>query len=302
MSDILELKPAAPTALRSRLAAFVELTKVRILAMVLAATAVGFFLAAPEAIAAAAGATLLSTLLGTALSVGGANALNQYIELEQDRKMARTRRRPLPSGRLSDNDVLAFGILCCVVGVLWLTLQVNPLSGLLSAFAAVSYVLVYTPLKRSTPVCVAVGAVPGAIPPMIGWAAGSGTLGLGAWLLFAILFFWQIAHFATIAWQYRQDYARAGFAIGTGTDPFGIWADLHLMTQTLCLIVVSLLPAIYGLAGTIYAVGAVVLGAAFLGCGVFFAVSKTTGTARLHLRASVVYLTALLVLMMVDKV
>ncbi len=301
MSNVLEVNSTAPLAAQWRVAAFLELAKPRILAMVLVATAVGFYLGLPGWAGVASGALLLSTLLGTALSVAGANAINQYMEVEQDGKMLRTCRRPLPSGRLERRDALAFGILCSAGGVLWLTLCVGLLPGLLSAVAVLSYVFAYTPLKRSTPLCVLIGAVPGAMPPLIGWAAGGGTLGLGAWLLFAILFFWQTAHFATIAWQHREDYARAGCVFWPTVDPSGKRTNRALMMHTLWLIAASLLPAVYGQAGAIYAVGAAVLGMAFLACGAHFVMRKTTEAARFHLHSSLTYLPTLFALMMLDK-
>jgi protoheme IX farnesyltransferase len=188
-----------------------------------------------------------------------------------------------------------------VIGVAWLGLRVNLLSAAISATAVSSYVFVYTPLKRVTPLCVLIGAVPGALPPMIGWAAGGGTLTLGAWLLFVIMFFWQVAHFATIAWQYRDDYARAGYAVWSVVDPDGEHTSLHLITHTVGLIAASLLPAIYGLAGPVYAVGALTLGLAFLAFGVAFVRRPTRVLARMHVRASITYLPLLLALMLFDK-
>lgn len=304
MSNVLKASstaPAAPRVAQWRLATYLELAKLRILAMVLVATAVGFYLGLPGWAGIASGVLLLNTLFGTALSVAGANAINQYMEVEQDGKMLRTCHRPLPSGRLERREALAFGIGCGVGGVFWLTLFVGLLPGLLSAVAVLSYVFAYTPLKRSTPRCVLIGAVPGAMPTIIGWAAGGGTIGLGAWLLFAILFFWQTAHFATIAWQHREDYARAGCVFWPTVDPSGKRTNRVLMMHTLGLIVASLLPVVYGQAGALYAVGAAVLGAAFLACGALFVVRKTAETARFHLHSSLTYLPALFALMMLDK-
>jgi len=291
-----------PLALRARLAAYAELTKARIGVLVLIATAVGFQLSLPDYPIVGTWTLLVHTLIGTALTVAGANALNQWWEVGHDRQMARTEHRPLPSGRLAGAEALAFAIGCAVVGVTYLAAQVNGLSSLLALTAVLSYALVYTPLKRRTSACVLVGAVPGALPPVIGWAAGAGELSVGAWILFGIVFFWQLPHFAAIAWQYRDDYARAGYPMLAVIDTDGTRTNLHVVTHTVALLAVSLLPSMYRLTGTAYALGALVFGLCFLGIGIWFLAHKTNSAARLHVVASIIYLPLLLALMMIDKV
>lgn len=307
MSDIIELKQASGVLTRSRVAAYIELTKPRIAGMVLVATALGFYLArtaegGPKLhLPLPAVALLVHALLGTALVAAGANALNQFLEAGYDGRMVRTQDRPIPSGRLTAAEVLTFAVLISVVGVLYLSLCVNFLASLVALLALLSYVFLYTPLKRNTWLCLFVGAVAGALPPVIGWAAGAGTLTMGACLPFAILFFWQLPHFAVIAWLNREDYGRAGFPMLPVIDPKGTRTDRCVITQTLALLVASLLPAIYGLTGFVYAIGATVLGLAFLGCGVLFVCRKTNYTARFHLLASVIYLPLLFAVLILDK-
>ncbi len=302
MSDIIELdEVAVQAAAGSRVRAYLELTKPRIGGLVLVVTAVGFFLSLRDQADWAALALLTHTLLGTALVAGGANTLNQYLEVEFDGRMARTQDRPLPSGRLSRGEALAFGAGISAAGLLYLALRVNALSALLAGLTLVSYVLVYTPMKRRTAMCVYIGAVPGALPPVIGWAAGSGTLTVEAWLLFAILFFWQLPHFAAIAWQYRDDYARAGYRVLSVIDRDGMRTALHVMTHTVGLLAMSVLPVLAGRQGAVYAIGAVALGVAFLACGIRFIVRKTPAVARFHVLASVIYLPLLFALMLVDR-
>ncbi len=286
---------------RSRAAAVAELMKLRIVGLVLVATAVGFLLARRSAFDLAAAWSLFHTLLGTALIGAGGNALNQYLEADLDALMVRTRRRPLPSGRLSSLEAMGFGLTALVVGVGYLALQVNSLSAALAAFAGVSYVAVYTPLKRMTSACVLIGAIPGALPPVIGWAGADDGLSNGAWMLFAIVYFWQLPHFAAIAWQYREDYEAAGYPMLSVVDRDGTRFGLHMMTHTAALIAASLLPALRGVVGPAYAVGAMILGTAFLAFCVVFLHAPTKRRARAVVLASVVYLPLLLGLMLVDK-
>ena len=302
MSGTLGLNEAVPVLIRTRLAAFVELTKPRISALVLVATAVGFLMALP-ADAGFSGVTLLfHTLLGTALVAGGANALNQCLEAEHDGRMARTEGRPIPSGRLSPAEVSTFGLVSAAIGLIYLAFLVNATASLIAAITLLTYVLVYTPLKRLTALCVFAGAVPGALPPVIGWVAGAGGLAAPAWLLFAIMFFWQLPHFAAIAWLYREDYARAGYPMLPVVDRDGLRTALHLLTHSVGLLAATLVPTAYGLTGTLYTIGAMLLGLSFLVHGVFFLLRKTERNARRHVVASVVFLPALLTLMVVDKV
>jgi len=304
LSDSIQLiQPTSAGAAGSRAAAYLELGKPRIGAMVLVAACVGFYVSSSVTDASIAWAVrLLWTLVGTGLVAVGANALNQVLEVEYDAQMVRTADRPLPSGRLTMREALLFGIAAGLVGTCLLGFLVNWLCATTAAITFLTYVLIYTPLKRVTPLCVFVGAVPGALPPVIGWTAGAGSLGKGAVLLFAILFFWQLPHFAAIAWQYRDDYARGGYPMLPVIDPQGRRTQLHLITHTVGLIVVSLFPAMSGMAGAVYAIAAVSLGLAFLLSGIVFLTRMTREAARLHVLASIAYLPLLLAVMMVDKV
>ena len=300
MSDILEFNTTASAFARSRLAAYWDLTKPRIAGMVLVATALGFLLALESSPVPADLVLMIHAVVGTALVACGANALNQYLEADHDERMVRTTDRPLPSGRLTESEVLSFSLLLFVAGVIYLAVQTNLLAALLALISWLSYGFVYTPLKRVTPFCIHVGALPGALPPVIGWAACSGTLSPGAVMLFAILFFWQLPHFAAIAWLYREDYARAGFSIISVRDPEGSKTSRHMVVYSIVLIVVSLLPVTHGSAGMVYGVGAMLLGLGFLAFGLWFVFERTKRVARLALLASVIYLPLLLGLMVID--
>ena len=304
MSDVVDILTiaAAPLATRERArwASFLELAKPRLSALALVATAVGFLLALPEG-ASMRPALLLATVVGTALAVAGANALNQVIESGYDARMVRTRERPLPTGRVSACEGAAFGVTACVAGVSLLAAIVTGLAAVLVAVAAASYVAVYTPLKRITPLCVFVGAVPGALPPVVGWTAAGGSLGGEALILFTILYFWQLPHFAAISWQYRDDYAKAGYPMLSVVDREGTRLNLHVVTHTVGLIFVSVLPSMYGMTGAAYGVTAMILGVAFLAaCGVFLA-RRTRTAARGAVLVSIVYLPLLLAVMLLDK-
>lgn len=303
MTDVLDLRSEVSLAaiLRARLVAYVDLSKPRIAAMVLVATALGFYLALPGELSVATLPLFLHTILGTALVAGGANALNQLLESEHDACMERTRMRPLPSGRLTGGEVFVVATLASAGGVLYLACFATVMAGVTAAVSLLLYVFAYTPLKRVTPLCVFVGAVPGALPPVIGWAAVSGDLSIHAILPFAILYFWQLPHFAAISWLYRDDYTRAGYVLLSVTDRSGARVNLHMMTHTFALMAVSILPTFYGVSGVWYGVGAVALGLGFLGFGVAFVLKRNSLMARYHLLASVVYLPLLFALMMIDK-
>jgi protoheme IX farnesyltransferase len=302
MSDVLELHElAAPRRAPAACAlALAELAKVRIVGLVAVVTAVGFGLGAARAGLVLDAAMLMHTLLGTAVVGAAANALNQYLERDFDVLMDRTRGRPLPSGRLAPLEALGFGSALAALGTAYLALQVNVLCSALAGITLLTYVLVYTPMKRRTPMCVYIGAVPGALPPLIGWSAATGSMDDRAWILFAVLFLWQLPHFAAIAWQYREDYARAGFPMLSVLDRDGWRTNLHVVTHTVALVVVSLLPVPAGLSGPTYAFGAALLGLAFLACGIVFLRNKTAARARFHVLSSVTYLPLLLGLMMID--
>lgn len=282
-----------------RVTDFVELGKPRVVIMVLITTLVGFYLGSqgdPNYL------RLVPTLIGTALAAAGTLALNQYAERELDAKMQRTRRRPLPDGRIQPTEALVFGVLITGAGLAYLTVAVNLLSGLVTACITASYLFVYTPLKRKTPLCSVVGAIPGALPPVTGWVAARGGFGVEAWILFALLFLWQLPHSLAIARLYRDDYARAGIRLLPVVEPDAKSTARQIVTNCLALLVVGLLPTLVGLTGPIYFLVALLLGAAFLGYGVAFAVSRTALSARQLLLASLVYLPVMLIVMALDKV
>jgi protoheme IX farnesyltransferase len=277
---------------------FLELTKPRVALMVLVTTFVGFHLGAGSA---SAYLKLIETLIGTALAAGGTLALNQLLERQADALMERTRRRPLPDGRVQPGEALLFGAALAVGGLLVLALAVNALSALITASIAVIYLLVYTPLKQRSSLCGVIGAVPGALPPLIGWAAASGSLALQAWLLFAIMFLWQIPHTLAIARLYRDDFARAGIQFLPVVESDSWTTGRQVIIHSLALLAVSLLPTLVGLAGPIYFLVALLLGAGFLLCGVGLAISQSMASARRLLFVSLIYLPLLLVAMALDR-
>lgn len=284
---------------RTVLADLWSLTKPGITRLVLVTTGVGFYLGASGSLDLAA---LFHVLLGTGLLAAGTNALNQYAERRADAEMKRTRARPLPAGRLKASTALAFSTGISVAGALYLVALVNPLTAALGAASLLIYIFIYTPLKRRTWFCTVVGAVPGAIPPMMGWTAATGRLDVLAWVLFGIVFLWQMPHFFAIGWLYKQDYARAGFPILPVVDDEGKRTARQIVIYTLALLVVSLLTTVMGLTGAIYFFGALTLGLAFLALGFALAATRTGLSARRLFLGSVLYLPALLILMVVDKV
>jgi protoheme IX farnesyltransferase len=244
---------------------------------------------------------MLHTVLGTALVACGASALNQLWEREHDAKMRRTETRPLPSGRLTPESVLIFGGACSIFGLAYLALAVNTLTALLAAVTLVSYVFIYTPLKRVTWLNTAVGAVPGALPPLMGWTAARNELAGEGWALFAILFFWQIPHFLAIAWMYRDEYAKAGFVMLPNVDPDGFRTARQAISHTLGLLMVSLLPFLFQMTGRLYLFGALTLGIGFIVCAILFARDLSLRRARALFFASILYLPLLMGLMVLDK-
>ena len=244
---------------------------------------------------------LLYAALGIAMLSSGISALNQYIERDLDRLMRRTQSRPLPSGKLSPVNALVFGLLLSVVATVYLGLFVNGLTALLGVLTFASYLFLYTPLKTRTTVSTVLGAFPGAVPPLIGWVAARGTLDLEAWILFAILFLWQFPHFLAIAWMYRDDYARAGIKMLPVVEPEGRVTGQQILSYTLMLLPVSLLPTLVNLAGWVYFAGAILLGLGFLYFSARAAFGRSTWQARRLLLASVLYLPALFALMVFDR-
>ena len=274
------------------------LTKPRITTMVVVTAAMGFFLAADDR---TPWLLLIHTLVGTGLVSGGASALNQVLERKTDARMTRTAERPIPAGRLSPDIGLLFGVTLGVVGLVYLALVVNPLTGFLGVAALGSYVFVYTPLKKASSLATLVGAVPGAIPPMMGWAARSGHLDLGAWVLFGILFLWQLPHFLAIAWLCRHDYAQAGFPMLTTADTDGTRTARQMLLYCAALIPFSLLPSVIQLTGAVYFWGTLVLGLGFFVTCIRFSRDRSLATARTVLLASVFYLPAVLIMALMDR-
>jgi len=235
------------------------------------------------------------------LVAGGTAALNQYIERDMDALMRRTASRPLPSGQLTAREVLNFGCSAIVLGAAWLAIAVNPLASLLALATCVLYLGLYTPLKTRTTWATAVGAVPGALPPLIGWAAAHGSLSLEAWVLFAILFFWQFPHFMAIAWMYREDYARAGIRMLPVVDPKGDATFRQIVCTSTILVWVSALPSLLRMAGVGYFFGALALGMLLLQVGLWANRSRTNARAKWLMHATVAHIPILLVWMIVDK-
>jgi protoheme IX farnesyltransferase len=266
--------------------------------MVLFTTFVGYYLGATGAPPLG---PLAHVLLGTALAAAGTMALNQYLERDVDARMERTRRRPLPEGRVAPAAAFVLGLGLVVGGVAYLALAVNALAAAVTAVIAVTYIGLYTPLKRVTAFCSIVGAVPGALPPVAGWAAAQGQLGIEAWVLFAIMFLWQIPHTLAIGQVYRDDYARAGIRVLPVIDYHGGSTGRQAVLNTLALLPVGLLPTAVGLAGAWYFVAALVLGLGFLWSAVALARTHSMAAARRLLFASLVYLPALLAAMALDK-
>ena len=276
---------------RLRVSDFVTLTKPGITVMVAITAAVGFHVASRGSFD---WKTFLHLIGGTLLSSAGAAALNMLMERRLDAKMDRTKARPLATGRMAPAEAAAFGGILCAAGLVHLALGVNLLTSALSAATMFSYLVLYTPLKTKSSVCTLVGAIPGALPPVMGWAAARGSLETGAWILFLVLFFWQLPHFLALAWMYRDDYAKAGFPMLSVEEPTGASAGRQVVLQTLALLVVSILPFGFGMAGEGYLVAALVLGAGFLGFGVAFAALRSRERASRLFLASITYLPLLL--------
>jgi heme o synthase len=295
----IEAVPAERMVVSTRLADYMELAKPRIAAMVLLTVTVGFTLGSGGAwhMTGLAGA-----LVGVALVATAGGAFNQLIERRTDGLMARTANRPLPAGRLTPLEVAAFGFLCAVTGLTVLVFDVNATTAVLAFVTLALYVLAYTPLKRHSALSTAVGAIPGALPPVLGWTAAGGSLGWEAFSLFAILFLWQFPHFLAIAWLYRQDYAAAGLRMLPGTLPRKGLTGLSACVYAAVLIPISVMPGQVALAGGSYRVAAVLLGLGYLAAAVRFFVNESRETARGLLYVSLVYLPVLLAVLTWDHV
>jgi protoheme IX farnesyltransferase len=289
----------AVAATRRRMADFVALSKPRVVLMVVLTTLVGYYLGVGFELD---WVQLTHLLIGSALAAGGTLALNQVLERDLDGRMQRTRRRPLPDGRLQPGEATVFGGLLTLGGVAYLALAVGSGCAAVIALIAVLYLGLYTPLKRVSPLATVLGAVPGALPPVAGWVAARGELGIGAAVLFAILFLWQLPHTLAIARLYREDYARAGIRVLPVVDPDGGSTERQIVAGCLALHAAGLLPTLVGLTGGLYFFGALLLGASFLAVGAAQALRPSTPAARRVVIASVVYLPILLALMALDKV
>ncbi|MBI3668160.1 MAG: protoheme IX farnesyltransferase [Acidobacteria bacterium] len=277
---------------------YLALTKPDVSFLVVLTTAAGYYLGSRGPLDLL---RLGHTVFGTTLIAAGTSALNHYLERTTDARMRRTASRPLPSGQLQPAEALWFGVGLAVAGALYLALASGALASLLGLGTCVSYLAAYTPLKKRTTLATLVGAFPGAMPPLIGWAAGRGSLSLEAWILYAMMFLWQFPHFMSIAWMYREDYARAGIRMLPVVDPSGAATFRQVLLTALLLVPVSLLPSVVGLAGIRYFFGALVLGLALVQACLWAAESKTNVRAKWLMHATVLHLPLLLGLMMFDK-
>jgi protoheme IX farnesyltransferase len=296
---------SAPSAVTNRPASWYTiaadywaLTKPEVNFLILITTFVSFYLASYPS--AGRTLTMIHTLVGTLLVASGAATLNQFLERSFDAKMRRTARRPLAAGRLSPLSVLWFGIALSVAGALSLA-ALNRLTALLAVLTLVGYLFVYTPLKRKTPLCTLVGAFPGAVPPLIGWAAARGRLDPEAWALFLIVFLWQFPHFMAIAWMYREDYVRAGYQVLPAQRSRARFVTWQTFAFSLALVPVALIPAVTGDSGAVYSVGAALLSLVFLYFSERFAFHRSNTAARQLLVSSILYLPLLFTLLVLDK-
>jgi protoheme IX farnesyltransferase len=285
------------TAVPSRGADFLTLTKPRLNSLVLVTTAAAFYLGGGERLP---WLQLFNTIVGTALVAGGASTLNQFLERDTDRLMRRTEMRPLPDSRLHPQDAMWFGVLLSSIGIAELSLFVNQLTAFMAILTLASYVFVYTPLKRRTSLSTIVGAVPGALPAVIGWTAATNTVSIEGWILFAIVFMWQMPHFLAIAWMCRDDYARAGIPLLPVLQPDGRTTGYQSVLYTAVLIPVSLLPTVVGLSSMYYAVGAITLAAILMVLSLEFANTRSQPAARRLFFGTILYLPLLWIVLLAD--
>lgn len=286
------------STLREKVSAYLELTKPRITFLIVLTSAAGFCLGSRGAVDYL---LLTHAMIGIALLSSGLATVNQFMERDLDALMRRTEKRPLPTGRLLPFEALWFGVILILTAEVYLASLVNLLTAALGLTIIAGYLLLYTPLKTRTTLSTAVGAFPGAMPPLIGWAAARGHLDLAAWVLFAILFLWQFPHFLAIAWMYREDYGRAGIRMLPVVEPEGRVTGQQIVAFTIMLIPVSLLPAVMGISGRVYLISAIVLGLVFLVSSVRAALSKSNQHARQLLLASVLYLPLLFGVMVLNR-
>lgn len=292
-----EIQETKVIGLRERMAAYSELTKPRIAFMLVLTSAAGFYLGTKGSFDFA---LFANAMIGIALLAFGVATLNQYVERQTDMLMDRTAKRPIPTGRVTPNEALVFGVIQCVVAELYLLFLVNPMTAVLGLTVIIGYVLLYTPLKTRTSVCTAIGAIPGAMPPLMGWTSSANEITLGAWSLFAMLFLWQFPHFLAIAWMYREQYAKAGIKMLPVVEPSGRLTARQIVLFTIMLIPVSLAPFFLQFAGPFFLVGATLLGFWFLVESIRAAHAKTALRARRLLFVSVLYLPLIFALAVID--
>ncbi len=290
---------ASVNASKATFSVLADLVKARLTGLVLLTTLVGFYLGNQGA---ANIPLLFAAMLGTGLLAAGAASLNQYLERDFDKLMPRTQDRPIPAGLMSAEATLVFGGILSVVGLVELALFVNLLTSLLGAITIALYLFVYTPLKRVTSLNTIIGAVPGALPPLMGWTAARGSIDMAGWSLFAILFFWQLPHFLAIAWMYKDEYGQAGYVMLPNVDPSGARTARQALSHTLGLLPVSLCPSVFGITGGVYFLGATLMTLVFIGCAFSFTRHLNRASARRLFFCSIIYLPLLLGLMVLDKV
>jgi protoheme IX farnesyltransferase len=288
-----------PAAAGGQAGDYVTLAKPRLNMLVVATTLAGYYMAAPRDLG---WMLLLHTLIGTALVASGASAFNQLLEIESDGLMRRTRARPLPSGRIAPKRAKAFALVLSIVGLAQLAVAVNLLAAAVAFVTLLTYTVFYTPLKKRSSLATVVGGVPGALPPMIGWAAVRNNLSIEAWILFGIVFLWQMPHFLAIAWMYREDYERAGFPLLPIVEPDGASTGRQAVLYAAALLPVSVAPTAAGMSGNVYLAGAAVMGIGFLALAVRFAWFRTAIDARRLFFGSILYLPLLWILMVVNRV
>lgn len=293
-SVTVELQDTKDVSVREKLAAFFELTKPRIAFMLVLTSAAGFYLGSKGAFDFA---LFINSIIGITLLAFGVATLNQFIERRTDALMDRTARRPLPTRKVSPAEALIFGILLCLSAEIYLAVLVNPLTAVLGLIVIIGYVFLYTPLKTKTSVSTAIGAIPGAMPPLMGWTSAADEITLGAWALFALLFLWQFPHFLAIAWMYREQYAKAGILMLPVVEKEGKLTAQQIVIFTIILFPISLAPFFIGISGLVYLVGAVLLGLWFLYASIEAARSKSNEKARKLLLVSVLYLPVIFALM-----
>ncbi len=289
---------AAAVVMRTRAADYAALAKPRLNVLVVASSLAGYAMAGGDTTHAGA---LLGTIVGTGLVAGGASAFNQIIERQADAQMRRTRTRPLPDGRLAPAEAMVFATVLSLAGLAILAFGVNTLSAVVALATLASYAVVYTPLKRLTSFSTVIGAIPGALPPVIGWTAATGSLSQGAWVLFGIVFLWQLPHFLAIAWMYRDDYARAGFPMLPVIEPDGRSTARQAVLYTVALLPLALAPTLVGMSGSIYFAGALTLTLLFLVMAIRFAATRAVRDARRLFFSSIIYLPLLWVLMIANR-